>query len=252
MMSGLGPLLKKEIKEQIRTHRLLIVAGIFLFFGITTPLLLKYLPEIIKLSGEQVPVAIPAPTAIQSLVEYAGTMSQLGILIAVLIAMGSIASELRQGTAVMTLSKPVSRAAYVNAKLIAMSLTFLIGLAAASLFCFAYTVWLIGPTAALPFLQLNLLLGLFLIFCLSVTVLFSSIFRSSLAAGGLAIALLIAQALLATIPRVGDFFPAKLLTWGSNLVNGQGESFVWALAVTLIIILVCAYFAQRILKNKEL
>jgi ABC-2 type transport system permease protein len=250
-MSGLRPLLKKEIKEQIRTNRLLIVGGIFLFFGIATPLILKYLPQIIQLSGEQIPVSLPPPTAIQSLAEYAGTIGQLGVLMTVLIAMGSIANELRQGTAVMVLSKPVSRAAYVNAKLIAASLTFLTALAVASLFSFAYTVWLIGPTAAVPFLQLNLLMGLFLIFCLAVTLLFSSIFKSSLPAGGLAIALLIAQALLATIPLAGKFFPAKLLTWGTGLVNGSGESYWGAVAVTAVAIFICAYLAQWKLKNKE-
>jgi ABC-2 type transport system permease protein len=250
-MNGFGVLLKKEIKEQLRTHRLLIVAGIFIFFGLATPLLLKYLPEIIQLSGEQVPVSLPAPTPSQSLAEYAGTIGQLGILMTVLVAMGMVANELRQGTAVMTLSKPVSRAAYVGAKLAAVSLTFLVSLALASLFCFAYSVWLIGPTVALPFLELNLLLALFLVFCLTITILFSSLFKSSLPAGGLAIGVIIAQALLGTVPWIGNYFPAKLLTWGTDLVNG-GETNYWgAVAVTVGLILACSYFAQRALKNKE-
>ena len=190
-MTGLTSLLKKELKEQLRTHKLLIVGAIFLFFGLTTPLMLKYLPQIIQLAGEQIPVNIPPPTAVQALGEYAGTIGQLGVLMAVLIAMGSIANELRHGTAVMVLSKPVSRAAYVNAKLMAMSITFLASMIVASLFCFGYTYWLIGKADTLPFVGLNLLLGLFLIFCLAVTVLFSSIFKSAPAAGGLAIAVLI-------------------------------------------------------------
>jgi ABC-2 type transport system permease protein len=250
-MSGFSTLFKKEIKEQLRTHRLLVVAGIFIFFGLATPLLLKYLPQIIQLSGEQVPVAIPAPTSPQSLAEYAGTIGQLGLLMAVLVAMGMVANELRQGTAVMTLSKPVSRAAFVWAKLAAVSLTFLLALACASLFCFGYTVWLIGPAAALPFLQLNLLLALFLVFCLGVTLFFSSFFKSSLPAGGLAIGVLIAQALLGTVPRLGNFLPARLLTWGTDLVNGRESTYWGAVAVTAVLVLACGYLAQRILKNKE-
>jgi len=250
-MSGFGALFKKEILEQLRTHRLLVVAGIFLFFGLATPLLLKYLPQIIQLSGEQVPVEIPAPTSPQSLAEFAGTIGQLGILMAVLVAMGMVANELRQGTAVMTLSKPVSRAAFVWAKLAAVSITFVVSLALASLFCFGYTVWLIGPTTALPFLQLNLLLALFLVFCLSVTVFFSSFFKSSLPAGGLAIAVLIAQAVLGTVPGLGNFLPARLLSWGTDLVNGRETTYWGAIAVTAVLVILCAYLAQRTLKNKE-
>ena len=64
-MTGLGALLRKELLEQIRTYRLLIVGGVFVFFGLTTPLMLKYLPQIIKLAGTEIPMEIPPPTAVQ-------------------------------------------------------------------------------------------------------------------------------------------------------------------------------------------
>ncbi len=87
-MKGLAPLLKKELREQLRTYRLVIVGGVFLLFGITTPLTLKYLPEILKLAGEQMTIEFPPPTAVQSLAEYASTIGQVGVLVAVLVAMG--------------------------------------------------------------------------------------------------------------------------------------------------------------------
>ena len=250
-MTGLIPLFKKEIKEQYRTHRLLIVGGVFLFFGLTTPLTLKYLPEIIRLAGEQIPLEIPPPTAAQSLAEYASTIGQLGILIAVLIAMGSVAGELRLGTAIITLSKPVSRAAFIISKLMAMSITFLVSLVIASLFCFGYTVWLIGPADTGAFIGLNLLLALFLVFCLAVTLLFSSLFRNSLAAGGVAIAVLIGQAAFSAIPRIGDYFPARLLSWGTGMLNGNTDTYWWALGITVIVVVLCLYLSQRILNTKE-
>ncbi|OGO36880.1 MAG: hypothetical protein A2147_11600 [Chloroflexi bacterium RBG_16_57_8] len=251
-MTGLWPLLKKEIKEQLRTYRLVVVGGVFLLFGITTPLMLKYLPEIIKLAGENIPVDIPPPAAVDSLVEYAGTIGQIGVLVAVLVGMGSVANELQRSTAVMTLSKPVTRSAFVTAKLVAMSLTFIISMALASAFCFAYTVWLIGGANAAQFVGLNLLLGLFLVFCLAVTVLFSSLFRSSLAAGGIALGVLVAQAGFSVLPVVGSYMPGKLLGWGSSLVMGGRETYWSALAITALLIVLCVYLAQRSLRNKEM
>lgn len=252
-MTGLMALLKKEILEQWRTYKLLIVGGIFLFFGITTPLMLKYLPQIIELAGSSgMEINIPPPTAVESLVEYAGTVGQLGVLIAVLMMMGSIANELRHGTAVMTLSKPVSRAAFVNAKFIASSLTFLVSLILASVFCYGYTVWLIGDTDIMAFAGQNLLVGMFLVFCLAITMLFSSLFKNSLAGGGIAFAVLIGQAGLSAIPRFGDYFPGKLLNWGNVLIAGDGQSYWWALIITVALIALCLYLAQYFLSKRDI
>lgn len=251
-MRGFRPLLKKEIREQWRTYRLLIVGSLFLMFGITTPLILKYLPQILESAGEGITIEIPPPTAAQSLTEYAGTIAQVGVLVAVLVGMGCVANELRSGAAVMTLSKPVGRGAFVGAKLVAMSLTFLVSMAAASALCFAYTVWLIEPAGAVAFVELNVLLGLFLVFCLAVTLLLSSLFKSSLAAGGAALSVLLGQALLGAVPYVGDFMPNKILGWGNSLLSGGGESYWGALAVTVAAIGLCALAAQRSLRLRDL
>jgi len=250
-MRGFGALLKKEITEQLRTYRIVVVGGVFLLFGITTPLMLKYLPELIKLAGEQMEINVPPPTAVQSLAEYSGTVGQIGVLVAVLVAMGSVANEVQRGTAAMTLSKPVSRAAFVSAKLAAMSLTFAVSLTVASVVCLAYTVWLIGPVNVASFAGLNLLVCGFLVFCLAVTVLFSSLFRSSLAAGGVSIGILVAQAGLSVLPWIGDYMPGKLLGWGTGLL-GDGKPYWTALAFTVVLAAVCVYVSQRALKNREM
>lgn len=251
-MKGLLPLLKKELKEQVKTYRLVIVAGVFFFFGISTPLTLKYLPEILKLAGEDMVIEVPAPTAAQALGEYAGTIGQIGVLVAVLVAMSCVANELRNGTIMMTLSKPVSRTAFVFSKLIAMSITFVAAMIVASAFCYAYTVWLIEPYDIMTFIGLNLLLGLFLIFCLSVTMLFSSLFRNSLAAGGVSLGVLVAQGGLSAIPYFGDYMPGKITSWGNELLRGGSESYWWALAITIVLIPLCIYLAQRRLKYREI
>jgi ABC-2 type transport system permease protein len=250
-MKGWWPLFKKEILEQVRTYRLIIVAGVFLFFGLTTPLTLKYLPEIIKLAGESMQITIPPPTAVQSLAEFAGTILQLGVLILILIGMGSIANEYKNGTALLTLSKPVTRAAFVTAKMAALSLNLVVSLLVSGLVCFAYTAWLIGPADIGPFMLQNALLCLFLIFCLSLTLLFSSLFKSGLAAGGLAMAVIVFQAVLSSLPNIGDYLPGRLPGWGLNILNGSAQPNWWALTITLGLVVLCLFLAQMILKNKE-
>ena len=252
-MKGFAPLFKKEIREQLKLYRLVIVGSIFLFFGLSAPLTLKYLPDLLKMAGEQgMVIQLPAPTAAQSFASYAGNIGQLGALIAVLVAMGSIANELKSGTAKMTLSKPVNRSAFVISKLLAVSLTFLISMVVSSLVCLAYTVWLIQGTAILPYLGLNLMLGLFLVFCLAVTVLFSSLYKSSLAAGGIAFGVIIVQGIISALPVVGKYMPGKILDWGTSLLTGSDKSYWWALGITIAAIGLCIYFSQRFLKNRDL
>ncbi len=157
-MKGLIPLLKKEIKEQLKTHRLLIVGGVFLCFGLMAPLLQYFMPQILKMASDQVVVEIPAATSLSAFTDFVSYFGQFGILIAVLVAMGAIANELKHGTALITLSKPVSSGAFVNAKFIAISLTLLVSQTVAAVFCFGYTVWLIGEAAVLPFVWMNVLM----------------------------------------------------------------------------------------------
>jgi ABC-2 type transport system permease protein len=223
-----------------------------LFFGLLTPVTLKFLPEIIKLSGESIQMTIPPPTAAQSLAEFAGTIGQLGVLVMVLIAMGAIANEIKHGTALLTLSKPVTPAAFVNAKFVAMCSTLFISLVAASLVCFGYTSWIIGTGDVVAFVGMNLLMLLFLVFCIALTLLFSSLFKSSLAAGGISIGIILFQALLSSVPVIGDYLPGKLLGWGTNLVTGVGGSFWWAFGLTVVLIGLCLFFAQRRLRTREI
>ncbi len=250
-MKGLLPLLKKEIKEQFKTYRFLVLVSVFLFFGLTTPITLKYLPEIIKLAGEQLEINFPPPTAIEALLSYSGDISQIGVFVIVLVAMGSIANELQRGTALMVLSKPVSRLAFVTSKLLAVSFTAICSLAVASAVCFGYTVWLIGGADVSDYIGMNIMVGLFMVFSIATTLLFSSLFRSSLAAGGVALGVIIGQAILTALPKVGDFMPGQLLGWGNNILTG-GDTYWWAMVVAIVLIVLFVYLAQQSLSNRDI
>lgn len=251
-MTGLAALLKKELREQLKTYKLLIIAGVFLFFGLSTPFMLKYLPQILELAGEDIVVDLPPATALMSLQEYSGTLVQVGVLVAVLIAMGAIARERERGTAAMILSKPVGRGAFVVAKLAAMSTSFIIALGLGSIVCYVYTVLLFEEVSASAFFGLNLLMALFFVLCLAVTLLFSSLFRNSLAAGGIALAVLIGQAVMVQVPWIGDFTPGALISWGTGLLSGAADSAWTAVAASLAIIILCLYLSRLSLLRREI
>jgi ABC-2 type transport system permease protein len=243
---------KKEMVEQYRTFRLLIVLAALLFFGFATPLLLKFLPDILATSSQQIPLQIPTFTAKDAILSYISNLGQIGLLIVVLVSMGAIASERERRTAVMTLSKPVGFGAFVCAKLASLAVLFGVGLMLGALGCYLYTLILLGDFNPGTFLQINLLVGLYLLVCISVTLMFSSFFKNQLAAGGLAFVTLIVLWLLSNLPGVGQAMPYGLMNWASSLANGGGASHWSALIVSLALVIVVTLAAWQVLRRTEL
>lgn len=245
-------LFRKEVKESLKTYRLLIVVALLVVFGLTTPLILKFLPKILEMSGEAIPFQLPVFTAADAIKSYLGNLGQIGLLIAVLVSMGAIAQERERRTAVMTLSKPAGFGAFVTAKLAVLALTFAIGLILGAAGCYLYSVVLLGPFAAGSFVLINLLAFTYLLVCISLTLMFSAFFRNQLAAGGLALGSLIILALMSNIPPLAQILPVALMNWASSIAAGNGLTAWPALFVSLAIIAGSTIAAWQILKKREL
>ena len=100
------PVFRKEMMEQWRTYRMLIVAVVLFLFGLTSPLMARYLPEMmaaIPNLPEGMAGIIPAATLADAIGQYVKNMNQFGILLALLMSMGSIAQEKERGTAALML-----------------------------------------------------------------------------------------------------------------------------------------------------
>ena len=99
-----------------------MVAVLFLVVGIISPLTARYLNEIVTLlAGDQLPIALPDPSATMALEQLQKNLGQLGALAAIALAMGSVSGELDRGTAAMVLAQPVGRPAFLAAKLLAIA-----------------------------------------------------------------------------------------------------------------------------------
>lgn len=249
-MAGFSVLFKKELKEQLRTYKLLIVVAVFFVFGLATPLLLKYMSALLPKEGPVIP--IPQFTSVDSVREFVSTVGQVGLIAAILIAMGAVAKEREMGTAVMTLSKPVGRGAFIVAKLLALALTFGAGLAVGGLGCYLYTVILFGSVNGLDFLMASLLAGLYLLVCLTLTLMYSSLVKSQLAAGGLALVSLIGLAVTSALPVVRDYGPGALLAWAQRIAGGSGPGAWGALIASSALVAVTTLIGWQAFKRREL
>ncbi|OGO15070.1 MAG: hypothetical protein A2Z14_05290 [Chloroflexi bacterium RBG_16_48_8] len=240
-------LLHKELRELWRTRKFLIVVATLFVFGLIGPLTVKYMPLILaKVPGvpEGLLGIMPEADVTMAVDEYVQNLSQFGVILAILVPMAAIVGEKTSGTAVMILSKPVSRAAFLGAKWILYAFVFIVGVLAAGLGGYYYIGVLFEWLGLLDFLALNALIAIYLVVFLSVTLFASSICPSQLAAAGLSFAVLIAFGLLGAVPSISTNLPASLLRWGRGLALGQGGEAAWEAFVMSGLIMVITWLAS--------
>lgn len=252
----MGTLLWKEITEQWRSYRLVIVAAVLAAFGMMGPLSAKYLPLLLEeVPGvpEGLAEVLPRPDAAMALAEYIDNLTQFGVILAILIPMGAVVGEKQGGTAEMTLSKPVSRASFLAAKFLANALTLAVGVLLAALGGYYYTGVLFTWPSAAPFAAANALVLIYLVFFASLTLLASTVARSQLTAAGLSFSSLVLLGLLGILPAVGPRLPAALLRWARGLAVGALTEPRWeALAACLGLTAAALVGAWLLFRRQEL
>jgi ABC-2 type transport system permease protein len=242
--------LRKELMEQWRTSRLIVLAVVLLVFGLTSPLLAKYTPEMLKLipGADQFAALVPKPTILDAVAQYVKNIGQFGVIMAILVSMGSLAVEKERGTAALMLVKPLPRGSFLAAKFLALAISFIVALGLAMLAGYYYTLVLFGPLDWGAWLALNGLLGLEMLVYVALTMLFSTLLRSQAAAAGLGLGSLAVLLLLGSLPVVGNAMPDKLVTWGASLFTGPAMpawGAMWVSAGIILAALLAAWLAFR-------
>lgn len=249
-MTGFGPLLRKELLEQWRTRRMLVVGIVFLAFGIGSPFLARYTPELVKsLAGDQFQIVIPPPTINDAIGQFLKNLGQAGILTAVLLAMGSVATEKERGTAALILTKPASRAAYLASKLIGIAATLGVSLAVAGIGGYIYTTILFDAPPALGWSAMVCLLLLSLLVYAGLTFLGSVLTRSPMAAAAIGVGGLVVVAIIGALPTIGSYTPSGLTPPEQALAAGSGAADVLipvlANIALVLLLAVASWFAFR-------
>ena len=222
-LGGFALLLGKELREQVRTLRLVVVVAVLAVFGATSPLIAKLLPDIIKAAGTQsagLTITMPPPTTADAVTQLVKNLGQFGALIAILVSMGAVATEKERGTAGFVLTKPVGRGAFIAAKAAAIALLLGAGIAAGYALAWLYTGVLFEVLPLAGFVASGVLLWLSLLVIGGATFLFSVLARSSLVAGGAGFVALIVAGIVAAIPVVGPYMPTALSSPAMALALG--------------------------------
>jgi ABC-2 type transport system permease protein len=247
--------LHKEILYQSRSKRLLVVFAVFTLFGLLSPLLAYFTPEILKtLPGtDQIASLIPTPTSVDAMTQYVKNLTQFGFILAVLLGMGAVVGEKEHGTVTMILSKPLPRWAFITSKFTIQLAVYLVAFVLAMLATYYYTVVLFGSFNIMILVTMSALLFIWLLTFASVTLLASVLARSTGAAAGMGLGLAIILLLSTYLPRVGPLTPGGLVAWANQLGSGSASSGNGgAVALALVIILVSLLTSVAVFETQEL
>jgi ABC-2 type transport system permease protein len=224
-MMGVSVLLAKELREQFRTNRFVAVVAVFVIFGIIGPLTDRYMKELLDAVVSQaggLKIEVPGPSLNGAATQILKNLSQFGIICALLLAMGSVAWEKERGTAGMILTKPASRAAFLAAKLIAISITLGVAVILGCGFGYLYTLLLYPNVFPLGgYVAMALLMWWMLVVFAAITLLGSTLTRSAIAAAGIGLVALVVFGIVGQFPVVGDYMPSSLGKPALDLMLGN-------------------------------
>lgn len=245
----------KEFKMQWRTKRIIIVCAVFIIFGLISPLLAKFTPELLtSIDGaEQFADLIPEPTTSDAIAQYIKNLTQFGFILVIVLGMGAVAGEKDKGTATMMLSKPLTRWSFLLSKFFTQSTIYLLAMLLGGLGAYYYTHLLFGGLEFGPFLFGNLLLWLWLLVFAAATLVGSVIADNTAVAAGIAFLLSVFLLLAGAIPNIGQLMPSGLVAWASQLgLAGEIAANGGAVVMAIVLIIVGLLTATAVFEQQEL
>jgi ABC-2 type transport system permease protein len=215
-------LLRKDLKELLRTRRILFPLILFVVLGIMGPVFVRLLPVLLKGAQTQIQFTVPVASAGDGFLQFLSLVNQLGVLAIILLSMGLIAGERKEGTLAVLFVKPVSRLQYVWSRWLVNGLLYTLSFALGSAVAILYTLLLLGRP---PLSTLATVTGLevcYLVLVFSWTLFFSSMARGPGVAAGLSLIPFFLFPTLGAIWRpLGEWGPYGAVAAGTKALAGM-------------------------------
>lgn len=249
-------LFRLEWLRLLRTHRLLAIFMVYLFFGLTGPLTVRYLDKLLGGVGTGgVQVQFPTPTPADGIGQFTRNASQIGLLVVVLVAAAALAFDSRREMAVFLRSRifkvyRIVLTAYAMSAAAAVS-----GFALGVLAAWYETAVLLGPVPVADMLIGTLLGALFLAFAVAVVALAAAVAKGALATAGISLGVLLALAIVGGLGGTvtSRWMPTALSGATADLLlTGRPGDYLPATVVTIAAAAACLAGAVALSGRREL
>jgi ABC-2 type transport system permease protein len=205
----------------VRTHRLLTLVGIYVFFGLTGPLTARYLSALLgRLGTEGVRVEFPDPVPADGVAQFVGNTSQIGLLVVVLVAASALSFDARREMAVFLRTRVRAVRDIVLPSYVVNAGAAAVALGTGSLAAWYETAVLLGPVPVTAMVTGIALGTVFLAFAVALTAAVASTVRGVAATAGVTLAGLLGLAILGGLTPLGRWLPTRLAGAMTELARG--------------------------------
>jgi len=246
---------KKEIVEQIRTYKWLIVISVFFLFGMMSPLLAKLMPDIMSgMKVEGIKIEMPEPIVMDAYAQFFKNFTQMGILILLLVFGGTLSNELMKGTLINILAKGLPRPTVILSKFTASVILWTVGLIVAVTTTYGYAFYLFGDAAVPNFVFSIFCLWLFGCFLIALILLSSALANGTFGGLILSVITLVVLLLISISPKVAKFNPITLTSKNLDLLKESVNvnDLYLPVAITAVLTIVALYLAILLFRRKKM
>lgn len=248
---------KKELIEQVRTSKLMVLALVFSLFGVMNPAVAKLTPWLLETLSESMSesgmtITVASVTALDSWAQFFKNVP-MALIVFVLLESGIFTREYRSGTLMLSLTKGLHRYKVILSKTVVLVLLWSLGFWLCFGITYGYNAYFWDNSVAHSLLFGTVAWWLFGMLVISLTVLFSVLSQGStgvlLGTGGV----VFLSYLLGIIPRIQKYLPTRLAD-GTSLIYGMEEprSYLAAMVITAALTLVCLVASIPIFNKKQL
>ena len=248
---------KKEITEQIRSCKLMIIGILFVLFGIMNPAIAKLTPWLLEIMSDALAesgmtITDTTVTAMDSWVQFFKNIP-MALIAFVLLQSNIFTKEYSSGTLVLSLTKGLERYKVVISKTAVLTVLWSVGFWVCFGITYAYNAYFWDNSIAKNLIFSVVCWWLFGIFVISLVVLFSTLVKSNvgvlLGTGGVVFVFYI----FSLIPKINKCFPTYL-TGGASLIYGVSEvkTYIAAVVITSAASLCCFIASIPIFNKKQL
>ncbi len=208
-----------EYLRWVRTKRILWLTAVHVFFGVTGPVSIRYVPELLERLQPDMPLPPLPVTPEAALGDYQGNALQIGLLVAAFLAASAISVDGKPPIAVFFRTRLPARR-FLTPRVAAAWLAAVVAYSAGLVAAWATTERLIGDVPEASLLGGMVLTWVFLAFAVVAVLGASSLVRSVPMSGVLALGFLLVLGIAGAVPRIGDWLPGELAGAVPGILTG--------------------------------
>jgi ABC-2 type transport system permease protein len=255
-MTGFGAFLRKELIEIRRTWRLWVIPMMLVFLGVISPIIAAVTPALVKSMAAAQPrvvIQLPPPTALDAFAQFIKNLDQFVLIAVVITGAGVVSGERASGTAILALTKPLSRRAFVVAKILSQVALLVAATTLGTVVCLGVTALVFDGVFGVARLVTAVVLWLlYALLLIVVMTLCSAAFRSRGAAAGAGLGFFFLTLLLSSWGPAARYGFFGLLPAMRDALMGQAMSLGWPVTTAVAAIVVGVVAAVRIFERQEL